>query len=102
MNKLWRSLVCTTGALLITTASALADTYPSRPVSLVVPFPPGGGADVLGRVIAQKLSEKWNQPVVVENRPGAGGLLGATVGAHAKPDGYTLVLMTASISLGRR
>lgn len=100
MNKLWRSLVCTTGALLITTASALADTYPSRPVSLVVPFPPGGGADVLGRVIAQKLSEKWNQPVVVENRPGAGGLLGATVGAHAKPDGYTLVLMTASISLG--
>ncbi|MCO8167504.1 tripartite tricarboxylate transporter substrate binding protein [Pseudomonas sp. 21LCFQ02] len=100
MNKLWRSLLCTTGALLLTSISAFAETYPSRPVSLIVPFPPGGGADVLGRVIAQKLSEKWDQPVVVENRPGAGGLLGATVGAHAKPDGYTLVLMTASISLG--
>lgn len=97
MNK-WCSLLFAAGALLLSQAS-MAESYPVRPVSLIVPFPPGGGADVLGRVLSQKLSQKWGQPVVVENRPGAGGLLGSAVGAQAKADGYTIVLMTAGTSL---
>lgn len=98
MIKKWCSLLCAAGMLLLSQVTT-AETWPVRPVSLIVPFPPGGGADVLGRVLAQKLSENWGQPVVVENRPGAGGLLGSTVGAQARADGYTLVLMTAGTSL---
>lgn len=71
---------------------AAAQTFPSRPVRLIVPFPPGGGTDILARPIAQKLSEKWGQPVVVDNRGGAGGNLGTKAAADASPDGYTLIL----------
>jgi tripartite-type tricarboxylate transporter receptor subunit TctC len=70
--------------------SAGAQTYPSRPVKLVVGFPPGGGTDILGRIVAQKLSESWRQQVIVENRPGASATIGANVVAKAPPDGYTL------------
>lgn len=97
MSKLWRSLLVATLAMLSASLAVAAQTYPSRPVTLIVTFPPGGGADIMGRVLAQKLSEKWHQPVVVENRPGAGGLLGSAIAARAKPDGYTLLLMTASV-----
>ena len=71
------------------------DAYPSRAVSIVVPFPPGGGADILARVLGQKLSETWRQPVLVENKPGAAGVVGANGVARSEPDGYTL-LMAAS------
>jgi len=69
-----------------------AQTFPLRPVTLVVPFPPGGGTDTGGRVIAEQLGRRWNQPVIVENRGGAAGQIGADYVAKAKPDGYTLLL----------
>src|SRR5258708_16082116 len=69
-----------------------AQSYPNRPVRLVVPFPPGGPADALGRVLADQLNKTWGQPVIIENRGGAGGNLGAEVGARPPADGYTLLL----------
>lgn len=76
---------------------ALADdAYPSRPITIVVPFPPGGGGDAQGRLLAQKLSEKLGQSVIVDNRPGAGTAIGAAYVANAKPDGYTLLMSSAS------
>ena len=74
--------------------AANAQEYPSRPIRVVVPFPPGGGTDVMARLIGPKISESWGQPFLVENRPGAAGLVGAAGVAKADPDGYTL-LMTA-------
>jgi tripartite-type tricarboxylate transporter receptor subunit TctC len=70
--------------------------YPARPVRMVVPFPAGGPTDVLTRVVAQKLSERWQQPVVVENKPGAGGAIGSDFVAKSAPDGYTLLMATSS------
>jgi tripartite-type tricarboxylate transporter receptor subunit TctC len=67
-------------------------TYPNRPVKLVIPFPPGGPLDIIGRLIAQKATEDWGQSVVVDNRPGAGGNIGADLVAKAPPDGYTIVM----------
>ncbi len=70
-----------------------AQNYPSRPIKIVVPFPAGGTSDVLARLIGQKMTEGWGQPVVVENKPGSSGNLGADAVAKSAPDGYTLVLM---------
>ncbi|MDP9965648.1 tripartite-type tricarboxylate transporter receptor subunit TctC [Variovorax paradoxus] len=69
-----------------------AQTFPSRPVTLVVPFPPGGGTDTGGRVIAEQLGRRWGQPVIVENKGGAAGQIGADFVAKSRPDGYTLLL----------
>jgi tripartite-type tricarboxylate transporter receptor subunit TctC len=74
---------------------AAAQTYPVRTVRLIAPFAPGGATDVLARVVAQKLGERWSQSVIVDNRPGAGGNIGAELGARAAPDGYTLVVAGA-------
>jgi tripartite-type tricarboxylate transporter receptor subunit TctC len=70
-----------------------AAAYPERPVRIIVPFSAGGASDIMGRLLAQKLSEKWGQQAYVENRPGAGGNIGMDVAARAAPDGYTIVLM---------
>src|SRR5262245_14221015 len=70
--------------------SALANTYPDRPLRILIAFPAGGSIDTLGRIVAQKLSEAWGQNVVIENRPGAGGNIGAAAAAQAAPDGYSL------------
>ena len=78
--------------------TAFAASYPTRPVSLIVPFPAGGGTDILARRLARYVAEKWNMPVVVENRPGAGGGIGAAQVASAKPDGHTLLMTTAGVS----
>src|SRR2546427_11197924 len=73
-----------------------AQAYPTRPIRLVVPFPPGGSSDSVARVVVQKFSEGLGQPVVIENRPGVGGLLGSEAVAKAAPDGYTLLLGSVS------
>ena len=73
-----------------------AQSFPSKSVRLIVPFPPGGPADVLGRLYAEKLSAVWSQPVVVENRAGAAGNIGSDMTAKASPDGYTLLLIASS------
>ena len=73
-----------------------AQSFPSKSVRLIVPFPPGGPADVLGRLYAEKLSAAWSQPVVVENRAGAAGNIGSDMTAKASPDGYTLLLIASS------
>ena len=82
-------------ALALLASVCEAQTYPQRPVRLIVPFAPGGTTDALGRVVAHSLGERVGQQVVVENRPGGGGTLGAEVGARATPDGYTLLLGSA-------
>ena len=88
-----------TASLLAWTAFALpvhAQSYPNRPVKLVVPYPPGGSADILGRLVALKLADQLGQPVTIENRAGAGTRIGTEYVAHSPPDGYTLLLGTVS------
>src|SRR6476469_5182949 len=81
-------------AVLVACGGAAAQTgaFPTRPVTLVVPFPPGGGTDTGARIVAQKLGQKWGQQVVVENKGGAAGQIGADLVAKAKPDGYTILM----------
>jgi tripartite-type tricarboxylate transporter receptor subunit TctC len=102
LKRLSLALTCLTAVL---TAPAFAAGYPDHPIRMVIPFAPGGGTDVLGRIIAQRLQEEWKQPVVVENQPGASGGIGTKAAVRAEPDGYTLLmastgaLMAASASL---
>jgi tripartite-type tricarboxylate transporter receptor subunit TctC len=81
--------------LLLATGAVFAQQYPAKPVRVVVPYPPGGGTDLLGRPMAKALTEKWGQSVVIDNRGGASGMVGAEIVAKSPPDGYT-VLMCAS------
>src|SRR4249920_2256919 len=82
-------------ALLALAIEATAQSYPSGPMRIVVPFTPGGGTDILARLIAQKVNESWGQPVVVDNRPGASGTVGTAYVAKAAPDGHTLLIVPA-------
>jgi tripartite-type tricarboxylate transporter receptor subunit TctC len=83
-------------ALFAAAVGTFAQTFPSKPVRIVVPFPPGGGADTLTRIMEPKLAKLWAQPVVVENRPGASGHIGADFVAKSAPDGYTLVMASTA------
>src|SRR3984885_4079826 len=79
---------------------AIAQDYPVRPITMIVPYPAGGGVDVMGRLVGQKLSVTLGQQVVIENRGGAGGMIGTRDAAKAEPDGYTIVMLLTGISLG--
>jgi tripartite-type tricarboxylate transporter receptor subunit TctC len=80
---------------LVAIGPAFAQTYPAKPVRLIIPFPPGGSADTIARLLAQEMSKTFGQPVVAENRPGAGGNIGVDVVAKSAPDGYTIGLAAA-------
>src|SRR5438477_8790083 len=90
-----RNFVASLLALAMWTSVCQAQSWPQRPIRLIVPFAPGGTTDALGRVFAHALGERLGQQVVVENRPGGGGTLGAEAGARAAPDGYSLLLGSA-------
>ena len=92
-GRLRSALALAALALLLPTAQA--DTWPSRPLKLIVPFPPGGAADAVGRIYAEKLSEALKQPIVIDSKPGAGSAIGGDIAAKAAPDGYTLSLAPA-------
>lgn len=98
MRKKWEWSLLTIGCIVVLTVGSMgvahAQSYPNKPIRLVVPFIAGGAADLLAREVGQKLAESWGQPVVIENKPGAGGVIGAEIVAKAAPDGYTLVLGT--------
>lgn len=95
--KKW-TLVVVAGALVQWSAGAIAQTYPAKPVRLIVPTAPGGGTDLIGRLLAQNLSGPLGQQVIVDNRGGAGTTIGSAVTAKAPPDGYTLLLNHTSLA----
>lgn len=87
-----KSFVAGIGIALVWTSACMAQTYPSKPVRFISPYAPGGGTDTMARVLAQKLSENLGRQVIVENRPGGGGIVGTEAVAKAPPDGYTILL----------
>ena len=91
MNKIIPALV----AFCVTVSVALAQDWPAQPIHMIIAYGPGGGSDIVGRILAQALEQRLGKPVIVENKPGAGGILGNELVANATPDGYTLGIMTA-------
>src|SRR5215210_1517041 len=89
-----RSALCIlgVGCVLAICASALAQQFPSKPVRVIVPFPPGNTADILGRLIGEKFNQRYGQQMIVDNRPGAAGQLGLELAGRAAPDGYTIAI----------
>ena len=96
LDTIRRWLVAVGAACMLITPALADETYPSQPIKLVVGFPPGGPTDIIGRVIAQSLGKELNGTVIVDNRGGAGGIIGAEVVAKARPDGYTLLVAVES------
>jgi tripartite-type tricarboxylate transporter receptor subunit TctC len=86
-NSPWAVALC-----LLAAVPAIAQTYPAKTVRLIVPFPPGGSTETLARMLSVKLAEMWGQQIMIDNRPGAGGIIGTELGAKAVPDGYTLLM----------
>jgi len=84
-------------AALLASAGALADSYPTRPITLVVGFPAGGGADTVARIVSDKMAKLLGQPVIIDNKPGAGTTIASDQVARAAPDGYTLLLGSANL-----
>src|SRR5436305_11104110 len=79
-------------ALLVFATTALAQQYPTRPIRFIVPFPPGGGMDIVARAVGEKLSPRLGQPIVIDNKPGAGTTIGTDAAAKSAPDGYTFLV----------
>ena len=90
--SLLRRRLASVAVLLGISAAACAQSYPARPIRLVLGFPPGGSTDLVARLVAQRMSDAWGQQVVVDNRPGANGMIGADLAAKASPDGYSVLL----------
>ena len=86
-------------ALLAAAALAHAQSYPAKPIRIVVPFAPGGGADIIARILGQKMTDSWGQQVVVDNRAGASGNIGAEIVAKSAPDGYTLLMASSALAI---
>ena len=93
MTKAWR---CTLVCALLTVTTTFAADFPSKPIRLIVPYPPGGGNDTIARLLAQKVQEDWGQQLIVDNRPGAGTTIGVALAARAAPDGYTIVMSSVA------
>ena len=92
-----KATIIAAACLLAATTAFAAENYPTRPVRIIVPFPPGGATDIVTRLVAQKLTEMWGQTLVVDNRAGAGGNIGGDIAAKSNPDGYTLFMTSGSI-----
>ncbi|HZN27530.1 MAG TPA: tripartite tricarboxylate transporter substrate binding protein [Burkholderiales bacterium] len=99
MMKLFCISAIALTALATTAFSQDATNYPSRPIRVIVPFAPGGGLDISTRLIAQKLTEKWGQNIVVDSRPGAATIVGTEIASKAAPDGYTLLMITTTFAI---
>ena len=99
MNRLCIFRIAVLAALGALAASAGAQTYPSGPIRIVVPYPPGGGTDILGRQIAQRLNESWSVPVIIDNRGGASGTIGTAYAAKAPADGQTLLIVPSAFAV---
>ena len=103
MNQFLKAM-CGAGAAGLLAAGMSANAqqpaadYPSKPVRMIVPFAPGGGTDIIARLVAQDLSQAWGQSVVVDNRGGGGGTLGTQMAAKSNPDGYTMMLCSLGFS----
>ena len=95
-----RKLLAALVACFIASPATAADDYPTRPVTIVVPFTPGGGTDMMARIIAEKLTQSLGKPVIVDNKPGAGGTLGVDHVGRAEPNGYNLLFAPALIRSG--
>jgi tripartite-type tricarboxylate transporter receptor subunit TctC len=98
--KIARALAALVAALAVAAPAVAQTKFPARNVTLVVPYPAGGSNDIFARALGKKLSEAWGQPVIVDNRPGAGGTIGAATVSKAAPDGYTLMLLSSSFTTG--
>ena len=99
--RIWNALFATAAVFGISFGSAQAQTYPNRPITLVIPFTPGGSTTIVGRGVADKMSELLGEKIVVDNRPGAGGTVGTKAVAKSDPDGYTLLLgYTGTLAIG--
>src|SRR5207237_2246453 len=94
-----RAIPASLFALLLLLPAARADDYPNHPITLIVPYPPGGGVDTIARVMSAKLSPALGQQIIIENRPGAGAVIGTRAAAKAPADGYTLVMLATGFPL---
>src|ERR1700722_9581083 len=94
-----KTAVFIAAALVFTVTAVCAQPYPARQITLIVPFAAGGSNDIVGRAIGKKLAEAWGQPVVIENRAGAGGVIGTSAVAAMPPDGYTLLLVSSTFTI---
>jgi len=100
MRKTRSLLLAATGFLIALTASATAQSdYPNRPIRLIIPFPAGGSNDIVGRAIAQQMGDRLGKQVIIDNRTGAGGVIGTELAAHATPDGYTILVISIAHSV---
>ena len=100
--RLLATLVLASAAALLPTLPAQAETFPDKPIMLVIPFPPGGPTDAMARTLAAEMKDRLGQPMIVENRAGAGGNIGAEYVARAAPDGQTLLFGTSASARGSR